>query len=204
MTTIVLIARLLLGLVFALSAVTKLRDPRGFAKGVERFGLLPHQVTVVAALMLIALEAVVAAALLAGFAVQAAVPVAAALLVFFVGLMSYNLRRNDPLPCYCFGTGSSEVHPNIVLIRLGLLSMAMLVVLASWFAEGSSLLTQPLAADALLIAVGILLLGGWLLRLPDLREWHQTPVPEFAAPSSRISLRGVPLEVAPRGEEVVG
>lgn len=188
-----LTARLLLGLVFALSSLAKLREPTAFARGVARFGLLPSWSTRPAALILIAVEAAIAFSLLFGIEGRVGIIGAASLILFFTGLMGWNARRTEPLPCFCFGTGSSEVEPRKVLARLGLLLALVLVTLLRWVLRGSVLLARPPSLDAILFAVAALLLGSWLLQFPALRTMHRTPIPAFANPGGRLSLRGIPL-----------
>lgn len=203
MNDVALLSRVLLGLVFGVSSLTKLRDPGGFARGVERFHLMPSGLVALASMALIILEAVVALALILGFATQFAIIAAVALILFFIGLMIRNTRRGESLPCYCFGTGNTDVRPRVVLSRLGFLLLLALAVVAGWIEGGASLLTRPTADLVLLASLG-LVLGAWLLQLPELREWHRTTVPEFATPGTRVSMRGVPFDVSPRWEEVIG
>lgn len=193
MDDLVFVLRLVLGLVFGVSAATKFRDPAGFIRGVHRYGILPRRLNTLAALLVIAVEAIVALSLLSGMAARTGILLGMALLMLFSTVMMQNARHAQPLPCYCFGADDSEVRPRRTLVRLGLLVVAALVTVVGVIEGSRSLVVRP-ALGPFLLALAVLVLGMWGLRVPDLLEWHRTPLPTYVPPPRRVSLREVPLQ----------
>lgn len=192
MGEILLVTRLLLGLVFIVSSITKLGDPAGFIRGVNRYTLIPRRLTGLAALLLIAVEAGIGVSLMSGGGAQIGILLATALLTLFTVVMTQNARRAQPLPCYCFGTDDSDVHPRRTLVRLSLFLVAALVTLTGVIAQSRSVTVRP-TLGSLLLAISALIVGMWFLRIPDFLELHRTPMPDHIPPSRRISLRGASL-----------
>src|SRR5829696_9261519 len=84
--------QLALGVVFLLAAVPKLRRPGGFVQAVRGYELLPAAMVRPTAFALIGVESFLAVALITGWAVGVAMPLAvASVLVFMVGV-GVNLR----------------------------------------------------------------------------------------------------------------
>lgn len=202
MSDLICVARLLLGLIFALSSLAKVSHPRRFIHGVRRFRVLPPRLSALAAITLILTEAALALSLLSGIGARIGIHVAVALFLLFTAVMVQNARRVHPLPCYCFGSDDADIHPRRTLSRLALLlTVALVVVIGSTFGESAHLSAAPTGATSLL-ALATLILGGWLLRLPELQELHQAPVPEFFLHSGRrVSLRELPLEPVPQSQK---
>ncbi len=112
-TPLTLVARLLLGLVFALSAITKITAPGAFHDSVAAYHLLPHQVITPFATALPWIEALVAIYLLVGLFLRPAAIVTAALLIMFTGAIAISLvRGNTGHGCGCFGdSGIGSLAP---------------------------------------------------------------------------------------------
>jgi Methylamine utilisation protein MauE len=172
--------QLSLGAVFLAAAVPKWRAPRAFARTVAEYRLGPAAFSPFLARGLMVAEALLAAALLAGLLVWLAAPLALALLLVFTAAVGINLRRRRRIPCGCFGAGGETISGRS-LLRLALLLAA---------AAGASLLvdvlrTPPIsltplgsgrwpAADEVVAAgvlcLSLLLIGAWVLHLPELRS----------------------------------
>jgi uncharacterized membrane protein YphA (DoxX/SURF4 family) len=172
--------QLSLGMVFLAGAVPKWRAPDAFARTVAEYRLAPAAFSPFVARALMAAEALLAAALLAGLLVWLAAPVALALLLIFTAAVGINLQRHRQIPCGCFGAGSETISGRS-LLRLALLLVA---------AAGASLLVDVLrmppisltplgsgrwpTADEVVAAgvlcLSLLLIGMWLLHLPELRS----------------------------------
>lgn len=178
--------RLLLGGVFAVSALSKLRSPLTFVRAVDNFGLAPHAVAAVGAVVIVALELLVGITLLSGFGAQFGAGISALLLVAFSVVMARNALQPKPLPCHCFGA-SEESAPYRTLGRLGLLNVAVL---------GMGVAPDPIMASSgqLLVALGIGVIGAWIIEVPAILALHRTPIPSFRQGSRRVTLRGLPLQ----------
>ncbi|MGW4118385.1 MauE/DoxX family redox-associated membrane protein [Nocardia sp. NPDC004711] len=120
---VVWVARLVLAVVFGLSAWGKLADGPGTRKAVGEFGI-PLAWTPAVAWALPAVEAVVAVALLPPWTAAGAALVAILLLGMFTGAVVRLLRQGKRPVCSCFGAASAApigrgtVARNIVLIVL--------------------------------------------------------------------------------------
>lgn len=122
--------QLLLGLVFACSCLMKLRRPRAFVRTVADYRILPRSahLEIPAAILILVVEAGLALAFLAGFAVDVALGAAALVVIVFGVGVSINLARGRTVVCGCFGS-SAEFISRQTLVRLGLL-LGVVVVLA--------------------------------------------------------------------------
>jgi hypothetical protein len=120
--------QLVLGLVFAVSALAKLRDPRAFARTVRGYALLPSPLVGAAAAVVIGAEAALAVALVTGWLTAVAVPVAGALIVVFLAAVAVNLRRGNRVTCGCFG--ADEAISGATVVRLAALLTLVVVLLA--------------------------------------------------------------------------
>lgn len=174
-------AQLSLGIVFLLSAVPKLRRPRAFVQTVAAYGILPrHAVPPVAGAVTL-LETVLALAFLLGWWNGAALPLAAALLLGFLGAVGANMRRGRRIPCGCFGDRSETISSR-TLARLLLLLAVVAFVLAIRGMTGSpapglaTLVVHGATPIELVQTIGLagclLLVGCWLQSLPDIVVVH--------------------------------
>jgi thiol-disulfide isomerase/thioredoxin len=164
---ILVAARLLLGLVFALAGLAKLADRNGTREAVLAFGS-PARIAGVLAIALPAAELAVAILLLpARTAVYGAIG-AVALLVLFTAALANALARGRSPDCHCFGQLHSTPTSWRTLARSGALLAAALVVLVAgivepppsaiaWIGdlEGAELLALVVAlACSIVLAVG--------------------------------------------------
>lgn len=102
MSTVLVFVRLSLAVVFGLSAITKLADPKGFRKAITEFGL-PSFVAGPFNLLLPATELFVALLLIVPTsALWGAVGALALLAVFTIGIV-VNLAQGRAPDCHCFG-----------------------------------------------------------------------------------------------------
>jgi hypothetical protein len=113
----------LIGVVFVVSAVSKLRDFTAFASSVLAFAPVRHALAAPLAMLIIALEAAVPALL----AVRSARPygfgLGCVLLAAFTAAIAVALRRGRRGPCRCFGAASAPMGPRH-LARNGVLLAA--------------------------------------------------------------------------------
>lgn len=154
-------AAFLLALVFAISAVPKLRKPELAGMAIADFGVTerPHRS---AGLALGAGELTLAAALAAaagagGDAKAIPMALAALLLWTFVGLIGRALRSPERFSCFCFGSTEDSISTR-TLARSG--ALALLATVAAAVAQSS--MTAPDLQEWMLefvIAASILGLG---------------------------------------------
>ncbi len=91
------------GLIFATSAVPKLRYPQGFMLAVLAYHVLPLRMGRLYARLLPPLELLIALLLMSGTAMRSASIAAAALLLSFLIAVGINVARGRDLDCHCFG-----------------------------------------------------------------------------------------------------
>jgi uncharacterized membrane protein YphA (DoxX/SURF4 family) len=116
-----LAARLVLGLVFALSAVSKITASGAFRDTVAAYHLLPPGLVTPFALALPWIEALIALYLLVGLFLRPTAVVTAALLVVFTGALGISLARGATAHgCGCFGgSGPIGSFPPVVWLAGG-------------------------------------------------------------------------------------
>ena len=143
-TPLTLIARLLLGLVFALSAITKITAPGAFHDSVAAYHLLPHGVITPFATALPWIEALVAIYLLVGLFLRPTAIVTAALLIMFTGAIAISLARgNTGHGCGCFGdSGIGSLAP------------------VQWLAGGATITPFDVVRDLVFIALAAVVYWG--------------------------------------------
>ncbi|MEV4220969.1 MauE/DoxX family redox-associated membrane protein [Nonomuraea sp. NPDC049725] len=107
--------QVLIGAVFAVAALTKLRDPAAFAASVAALRLVPKGVASLVAGAVAVAEASVAALM---FLPRAGFALAAALLLGFCAVIVKS--RRSRVECRCFGAASGPLGP-AHLVRNGLL-----------------------------------------------------------------------------------
>lgn len=173
-----LVAQLAVGIVFLLAVAGKLRDPRGFARGVADYRILPPASARPFAFALIPVEAFLALSHLTGWRLAVGAPLGLATLACFAAAVAVNLWRDRDLPCHCFG-GGGETISGRTLGRLLLLAGAEGLILTgpALFAGAAGRLVYPHAlagpgdlGRALLWAAFSLVAGQWLLAAKDLAE----------------------------------
>jgi methylamine utilization protein MauE len=166
------ILQLVLGAVFLLSVLPKLRDPSSFVRAVERYGLLPAGAVPATAFAVIAIEVFLAGALLTGSLAGIALPLTILLLVAFLVAVWINLDRGRKVPCGCFGD-RSEIISGRVLVRLVLLLIAATLLTILNLVVGVDLRTPgALGLQSTLgiagLAAFVIIASLWLLSLPEL------------------------------------
>ena len=152
-----LVLRLTLGLIFLVSAITKLRDPAAFVRGVLEYRVLPRPLARVYGWLLPFVELGAGLLLLSGFIQAVAAGLAVLMLVSFAIAVSINAVRGRPAPCHCFGQASeSRIGWHTVVRDLALLLPAIWLLLT--VASGSRdavdwTRLEPSTAPALGLAV---------------------------------------------------
>lgn len=119
------VARVVLGAVFLVSSVAKLRDPH-WPAAAERFGL-PRRL----ALPLAVLELVLGAGLVAHVAPPVPSFVALGLLGLFTGAVVAHVARGDDVPCACFGPASASTPVSWATVARNVI-LCLLALAATW------------------------------------------------------------------------
>ncbi|WP_158895252.1 MauE/DoxX family redox-associated membrane protein [Amycolatopsis anabasis] len=151
MDTVLLLVRLLLAAVFALSGGTKLADHAGTREAMLDFGV-PARFAAPAAAALPVAELAVAVALVPPASARIGAFGALVLLLVFTSLLAYHLAHGRAPACRCFGRLSAEPP--------GWPALARNLVLA---ALATTVLFGPVTGftvDARTVALGLLLAGG--------------------------------------------
>ena len=92
--------RVILGSVFLYAGVTKLFDPKAFARVISQYDLVPENLLAPVAIGLSVLEVLAGIGLF--FAVRGSLSIIFGLLVMFVFVLWYGILRNPDIDCGCF------------------------------------------------------------------------------------------------------
>lgn len=139
--------QIVLGTVFLVAALGKLRKPSRFAAAIREYELVPSVLSGPLAATLVVVESLVGISLLSGWSLDVGLPVAGGLLVIFAVAVGINLRRGRAVPCGCFGSDTERITPR-TLTRLGLLMLAAVAL------AGLRLLWSPLPLNVASLATG--------------------------------------------------
>ncbi|NOT63785.1 MAG: redoxin domain-containing protein, partial [Acidobacteria bacterium] len=132
METLLLIARLLLALVFALAGAGKLADAEGSRKAMKSFGVADALVPLFASLLPWIELAIAVALLPLATAWFGAVGALLLLLAFTIGI-AVNLAKGNAPDCHCFG----QLHSEPVSWRVVARNVALASVATFIFAQGA-------------------------------------------------------------------
>jgi hypothetical protein len=145
--------RAVLGLLFIVATVHKLRDPRTFAATLADYRLLPVRLAGVASAALVGAELAVAAAL--ALHRRAGLAGAAALLVLYAGAMAINLARGRRhIDCGCAGPAARRsisgrlVVRNLALAGIALVALAPVAPRALLWVDGMTIAAATVALAA--------------------------------------------------------
>ena len=134
------LARLVLALLFFVSAVTKSADPNEFARQVGDFGLVFDALVTPTAWAIILAEWLIAVSL--ALSLRHSVIAAAGLLLLFIGVLTYGMALGLDIECGCFGPA---IH---VSLRTQLLTDLGLLLLCAIIYRGEKRACLPAAPDA--------------------------------------------------------
>jgi len=103
------LASLVLGCVFIYSSYHKIADPPDFAKSVYNYCIVPGVVLHLAAVYMPWFELIGGLAVATSIGRKGAALGFLLLVVFFIGALSFNLYRDHPTVCGCFGKFADAV-----------------------------------------------------------------------------------------------
>jgi uncharacterized membrane protein YphA (DoxX/SURF4 family) len=152
-----MICAVVLGAIFARSAVPKLRQPDHFVLAVYEYRVVPPPLAYAYARVLPSAEIVAAVLLLSGMATRVAALLSIGMLMSFLAAILANLLRGRKVDCNCFGSAGRKIGWGLVMedLFLALLCAVVLFTSIGWVgAEGWSVFRLPSsqAAEALALA----------------------------------------------------
>jgi len=106
--SLVLVARILLGVVFLWAAVEKIVDPGSFARAIANYRLLPAEAVNLFAVVIPWVELLCGALLLFGRWVRTSSLLVSGLLMLFLVAVGASMARGLDIQCGCFGAGSDR------------------------------------------------------------------------------------------------
>ncbi|NOK60042.1 MAG: hypothetical protein GFH27_549291n235 [Chloroflexi bacterium AL-W] len=152
--------RIAIGLLFAISAVSKLRDFRSFSQTITRFRILPGRLNTPAAVIFVAAElAITAMMLIGGMWLWPGFLFAVLLLIVFSVALGSVLARNIQTSCNCFGNTQKPVSMADIWRNIGFTLcaisgwVAMSIVGDTTYALGLIEWTMMVATAAAFVAV---------------------------------------------------
>ena len=155
MSALLLVARLVLGAVFAAAAVGKLTDRAGSRLAVERFGA-PAAAAGFLGVALPVAELAIALGLIVTLSAAWAAVGAVLLLVVFCAAIARSLARGDAADCHCFGSvGSAPVGWATLARNAGLIALAGLVAIAGRNDPGAGVASAASELGAVAIVLGV-------------------------------------------------
>jgi hypothetical protein len=169
------ILQLAIGIIFSISVVAKLRDPKSFVRGVRDYNIVGASLSGAVSFAVILLEGGLAFAHLTGWLLATFLPLGILMLLAFSLAVAVNLGRGRTLPCHCFGHGHETISLRtsfrLILIMLGeAFLLREYCFVRPW---------QIKLADVLLAlfwAVFSVYLGSWVLGVADVRLlWRPLP-----------------------------
>lgn len=139
-----LVLRLTLGLIFLVSAVTKLRDMDAFLHGVEEYAVLSRPLATLYGRLLPFTELIAALLLLSGILVGLGTALIVLMLVSFAVAITINAIRGRAPACHCFGeSSSSRVGWHTLIRNLALLLPAGTLFWLYQMVQPTNTLTGP-------------------------------------------------------------
>ncbi len=121
MTLLVFVLRLILGGTFLISALPKLRNPKGFTLTVLEYRILPPYLSKLYGMFLPALEFTLALWTITGIMLRFATIIMSFLLFSFIVAISINIKSGRDLACNCFGRFKKRQIGKTLLIQDGML-----------------------------------------------------------------------------------
>ncbi|MDB5060076.1 MAG: DoxX family protein [Chloroflexi bacterium] len=124
-----------LAVIFAVSAVPKIRHPKGFVVAVLAYHVLPPRLGRLYARLIPPLELLAAFLLASGTSLRIAAIIAASTLGTFIVAVGLNVVRGRDLDCHCFGRGvRRRIGWGLVLQDAALLAVSVFVgtMATSW------------------------------------------------------------------------
>lgn len=190
MSSLSLLARLLLVIVFGSAGAAKLADLRASSDTIEAFGL-PRRLARPAGAALPIAELAIAVALLPSPSARWAAVGALLLLLTFSAGVAYALSQGRTPACNCFGQVSSDQIGPRTLIRNG--AFILIAAFAVWRAPGAALTDWTRSAAAANLLAALLALAVALLSVLALHYRRLARASPQSDPSAGAQVPGLPI-----------
>lgn len=122
-----LVFRVIVGLVFIYASLDKIANPAEFARIVNNYRILPHELINLTAILLPWIELVAGLLLVFGLFSRGSSLIISVMLFVFIAAIGFNVARGLDFNCGCFSTdadgmviGWTKIGQNIVLLALSL------------------------------------------------------------------------------------
>jgi uncharacterized membrane protein YphA (DoxX/SURF4 family) len=123
-----LIIRLMLGVIFIISSIPKLRQPYDFLTAVYSYKLISPQIGLVVAIILPWLELFVGICLVGGIFVKGAILASVGMCAMFSFVLASALWRGLEISCGCFSSSSRNIISYWTLIRAATLLLVSISI----------------------------------------------------------------------------
>ncbi|MCP2520175.1 DoxX family membrane protein [Candidatus Aminicenantes bacterium AC-335-A11] len=127
----ILAIRILVGLIFIFSGITKIINPLGFAQDIQNYQIVPEFISFWTALILPWLELICGIFLLTGILVRGSSFWISSMLFVFILLIISVLVRGQEIDCGCFGFIGHKVDWTLLLQDLILFSLSLTILVSS-------------------------------------------------------------------------
>lgn len=171
------VARYSVGIVFLVSALSKLGDFPSFVRGLARYEILAPRSLRLAGAVVVGCELLGAASLVTGIARAAGSALGLGLSVIFFLAVAVNLHRGRVFPCHCFGANTADVIGPATLVRTGLMAVGAAVALVTLPAASTEHLTSKHIVALFALALATIAVTRWLLSAADLRVLYRRSAP---------------------------
>ncbi len=163
------------GIVFAYAVFAKLKSIGAFIDELRRYKFVPDSLVPTAALLILALESMIAIAHLAILSLSVIAPFTALLLIAFLAFSVRSVVRGETRKCLCFGANQDHQVDALTIARISLLLLieGALIVFVFVHTDTSPWPDQDIAdiATSLVAAISLVLLAGWCLIVPEIVSW---------------------------------
>lgn len=154
--------RAIVGIVFVVSFITKVRDVSRFSDTIANFQIVPRSISRPLGLAVLGSEfAVVVFIIVGGQLLTAAFTLAVFLLLSFSMALLYVLKRSIQTPCNCFGAADEPVSIYDVWRNMGFLIFASIGILLSSLSANVSGSLNAIEWTIIAIAVSVFVLA-WM------------------------------------------
>lgn len=126
-----LAARLLLGCLFIMTGLSKLRNPSSFGDAITEYKLLSDRLSHVLAYILPLAELALGLCCLLGLLLPVVTMAIILLLLVFTAAVAINLIQGRRIRCHCFGGSSTQISPLVIGRNVALLAIAAFLLVTS-------------------------------------------------------------------------
>ena len=127
-TYILFVLRVLLGLTFLISGISKFTDLHAFAATIKDFGLVPESIGGALTVVIPSLECISGLMLIVGLWMKFSSGLVMGLLIVFIAAIIPNVAEGNEIDCGCFGPlMASKVGVGLLLRDIVILALTMVI-----------------------------------------------------------------------------